>query len=90
MLICQDKVKSQLSHIPIEDTEIYKELRQYRLFKSHEEEIKAYYIFNNAQLEQIISMMPNNTGMLTNIKGFTKEQSERYGADTIRIIQKYL
>lgn len=32
------------SSVPIEETPIYKELREYRLTKSREEKIKAYYM----------------------------------------------
>jgi hypothetical protein len=43
----------------IEDTEIFKELRAYRLAKSREENIKPYFIYNDNQLKDLISKQPN-------------------------------
>jgi superfamily II DNA helicase RecQ len=77
------------SSVPIEETPIYKELREYRLTKSREEKIKAYYIYNNAQLEQIIAEMPETYGKLMQIKGFGDKNCSKYGNAIIDIVKKY-
>ncbi|NLB80277.1 MAG: hypothetical protein GX800_01350 [Clostridiaceae bacterium] len=75
--------------MPIEDTPIYKELREYRIVKSREERIKAYYIYNNAQMEQIIAEMPETYGELMQIKGFADKNCSKYGDAIIDIVKKH-
>jgi superfamily II DNA helicase RecQ len=75
--------------VPIEDTPIYKELREYRIVKSREERIKAYYIYNNAQMEQIIAEMPETYGELMQIKGFADKNCSKYGDAIIDIVKKH-
>jgi len=75
--------------VAVEDTPIYRELREYRLMKSREEGIKPYYIYNNAQLEQIIAFIPETFGELIQVKGFAEVKCNKYGRDIINIVQKY-
>ncbi|TEB12302.1 Nuclease-related domain protein [Pelotomaculum sp. FP] len=77
------------SPVSIENTAIYKELREYRLLKSREEGIKPYYIYNNNQLEQIISLMPETYGELIQIKGFADIKCNKYGDAIINIVKKF-
>jgi len=44
----------------IEDSSLYQELKEYRRMKSKEEGVKAYYIYTNAQMEELISQMPDS------------------------------
>lgn len=80
---------AQVLSVPIEDTPIYKELREYRLLKSKEEGIKPYYIYTNAQLEQIIAVMPETYGELMQIKGFADIKCSKYGDDIINIVKSF-
>jgi len=73
---------------PIEETPIYKELREYRLLTSRSENIKPYYIFNNAQMEQIISLMPETYDQIKQINGFADGKCNKYGDAIINIIKK--
>jgi hypothetical protein len=75
--------------LKIEDTEIYKELKAYRLGKSREENIKAFYIFNNLQMEDLINKMPQNQEDLLKVSGFNKAKCEKYGEEILGIISKY-
>jgi len=56
-----------------------KELREYRLLTSRAEKIKAYYIFNNAQMDEIISLYPKTKEDLLQLKGFGPAKIEKYG-----------
>jgi len=76
--------------IPIENTNIYKELRAYRLFKSRKEDIKPYFIYNNNQLKDLISKMPITREQLLTVQGFAESKALKYGEDIIQIIRKYL
>jgi len=73
----------------IEDTEIYKELKGYRLNKSKEGNIKAFYIYNNLQMEDLIRKMPGNIEELLKVSGFNEVKCSKYGADIINIISRF-
>ena len=75
--------------ISIEQTELYKELKKYRLNKSKEEMVKAYYLYTNVQLEEIVKLKPKTLSELANINGFGKVNCEKYGSDIIDIVKKY-
>lgn len=76
--------------IPIEETEIYKALKEYRLLKCREKQIKAFIIYSNAQLEEIIKLKPIKPEDLIKVSGFNKQRVIDYGKDIIDISKKYL
>lgn len=82
-------IKDASEKIPIEQTELYKELKKYRLNKSKEEMVKAYYLYTNVQLEEIVKLKPKTLSELANINGFGKVKCEKYGSDIIDIVKKY-
>lgn len=63
----------------LEETPLYRELKRYRLEKSRLEKVKAYFIFTNAQLDEIVCRKPKNLEDLGKISGFGKVKCERYG-----------
>jgi hypothetical protein len=83
-------MKAEEECLNIEETEIYKELRAYRLLKSREEKIKPYLIYNNDQLKELISKMPKSKDELKKVNGFSEEKANKYGRDIIVIVSKYL
>jgi len=80
---------SPVASATVEDTPIYQELCAYRLMKTREEGSKPYHIYNNAQLAQIIALMPETLGELVQIKGFGEVKCHKYGEAIINIVQKY-
>ncbi|GAA0359352.1 hypothetical protein GCM10008932_09960 [Alkalibacterium iburiense] len=72
------------------DTDLFGELKAYRLNKSREEKIRAYYIFSDKQLEDLVSKMPRTNIELQSVDGFGKIKAEKYGNDILKIIQPYL
>lgn len=82
----ENKVDQSLS---IEDSPLYKELKSYRLDKSKEENIKAYYVFTNAQLEELIQKMPDSIESIKCISGFGDVKASKYGTDLLAILKKY-
>lgn len=72
----------------IEETPIYQDLKSFRYNKSKEERVKAYFIFNNAQLEQLISMMPRTLKDINLISGFGDVKCQKYGKDILKIIEQ--
>lgn len=75
--------------INVEETSIYKDLKEYRLNRSREEKVKPYFLYNNQELEEIIRVKPKTIDELKSIKGFGDVKCEKYGADIIDIINRY-
>ncbi|NLV21925.1 MAG: helicase [Syntrophomonadaceae bacterium] len=72
----------------IEDTPLYKQLKQYRYDTSKAEGVKAYYIFSNAQLEKLVTVKPKTLDELKTISGFGDVKSQKYGPAILEIIRK--
>ncbi|MFL2098223.1 HRDC domain-containing protein [Marinilactibacillus psychrotolerans] len=74
---------------PVNKTNLYEELKTYRLNKSREENFKAYTIFTNKQLEALIEKMPTTKDDLLAVEGFGETKANKYGLDIVRIMCKY-
>ena len=72
----------------LEDTLLYKELKQYRLETSKAEGNKAYFVFSNTQLEAIIASMPKTLEDIRKISGFGEDKCKRYGNAILEIVKK--
>lgn len=72
-----------------EETPLYQELKRYRYETSKAEGVKAFYIFNNAQLEGLIAGMPRNLDELKKISGFGEVKCEKYGNAIVEIVGKH-
>jgi hypothetical protein len=79
----------KVEEVPIEETEIFKKLKAYRLDKSREEKIKPYFIYNDNQLKDLIAKMPRNKVELQTVSGFGEVKANKYGDDILKIIKKY-
>ncbi|QXE20848.1 HRDC domain-containing protein [Clostridium sp. 001] len=75
--------------VTVKETDIFKELKAYRLHKSREEKIKPYFIYNNNQLKNLILKMPRNKEELQKVAGFGEVKVNKYGDDILKIIDKY-
>lgn len=72
----------------IEDTPIYKALKQYRLETSKAEGVKAYFIYNNAEMLAIIAAMPATLEDLKKISGFGEVKCQKYGEKILEIVRE--
>lgn len=77
------------NNVPVEETELFKELKAYRLQKSREEKMKPYYLYNDNQLRELIRKMPKDRQELIQVPGFGEIKADKYGEDIIGIIAKY-
>lgn len=75
--------------VSLEETDIFKELKAYRLKKSREENIKPYFIYSDNQLKELISKMPRSKEELKNVSGFGEIKANKYGDDILRIVCKH-
>lgn len=81
------KTEQMLSNI--EETDIFKELRAYRLIKSREEKIKPYFIYNDNQIKDLIFRRPKTKEELKMVSGFGETKVEKYGDDILCIMERY-
>jgi len=72
--------------VNLEETEVYKQLKEYRLKKSREENIKPYYIYNNAQMDELIRAMPKTIDEMMRVSGFGEAKCAKYGEDILNVI----
>lgn len=63
-----------------------KRLKEYRLKQSRAERIKPYYIFNDAQMEDLLNKKPRTKEDLLKVSGFGKVKVEKYGEEIIKIL----
>lgn len=85
----EDRSNLVEEEVPMEESDIFKELREFRLKKSSEENVKPYFIYNNNQLKDLILKMPRNKEELKLVKGFGEVKANKYGDDIIDIMGKY-
>lgn len=86
----EDRILEEDMMLSIEETELFKELKEYRLRKSREENIKPYFIYNNSQLKKLIVKMPKTIQELQLVDGFGEWKAKKYGCDILEILNKYL
>ncbi len=71
-----------------EDADSLKEvLKAYRLEKSREEEMRAYYVFKDETIDEIVAKRPATIEALLDIKGLGEKKIEKYGKDILEIIK---
>lgn len=68
------------------DARLYESLRQFRLSVSREENIKAYVIYNNQELEQLVSVKPRTRDELKQVRGFGEWKTQKYGEKILAIV----
>ena len=72
--------------VSIEETNLYKELKKYRLERSKTDGVKPYFIYSNVQLEEITTNKPKTIEELKSIKGFADLKCQKYGEDILNIV----
>jgi hypothetical protein len=63
-------------------------LKSYRLKKSRELNYKAYMVFNNEQMDNLIKQRPTTQDELLSIKGFGPKKVELFGEDILNIFNE--
>lgn len=69
--------------------ELIKELKKFRMDHSRWEGVKPYYIFNDAQMMDLIEKKPRTKEELLRVSGFGQVKAEKYGEELIGIVRKY-
>ncbi|MEK3720590.1 NERD domain-containing protein [Paenibacillus sp. FSL H8-0034] len=68
-----------------DEAQLRLELTAYRLATSKAENIKAYIIYNNNEMEEMIVKYPKSVEELLEVKGFGKVKVEKYGQQILDI-----
>lgn len=63
-------------------------LKKYRFKKAEELHVPAYYIFSNAQMDDLVRKKPKTKEELLKITGFGEKKVASYGEDIIEIVSK--
>lgn len=71
-----------------DDDSLKEALKAYRLEKSREEGMKAYYVFKDETIDEIVAKRPATIEALFDIKGLGEKKIEKYGKDILEIIKK--
>ncbi len=79
--------KTSKAKSEIEDV-LVRKLKEYRLQESRKNNIKPYYIFNDAQMEDLIQKNPKSEKELLEVSGFGAAKVEKYGNDILRILHE--
>lgn len=81
-----ENTKIKTPNIEQKAESLKEQLIQFRKTKSTELNIPAYYIFNNQELELLISIKPKTIEELTNAKILTQVKLKLHGKEIIKII----
>lgn len=81
-----ENTQTKILNIKQKDELLKNKLIQFRKTKSGELNIPAYYIFNNQELEQLISTKPKTIEELTNSKILSQVKVKLHGKEIINII----
>lgn len=68
-----------------DEDQLQEELKSFRLSTSRAEGIKAYFIFNNKEMEDLIAKYPRTEEELLTVKGFGQTKVEKYGQEILDI-----
>jgi len=66
--------------------EINKNMFNARLETSRKEDIPAYCVFNNSEMEDLIEKYPITLEKMYEVKGFGKTKIEKYGEEILGIM----
>lgn len=83
----EPSIAASLEIVPASTNELEALLKKYRLEKSRQTGLKAYHIFTNKTLEELVEKRPVTIEELRKIKGIGEKKIEDYGAEIIQVIR---
>lgn len=82
-----EQASAETNEVREEDREeLIKKLKAFRLEQSRKEGIKPYYIFNDAQMNDLLDKYPTNKQELLSVAGFGEVKVEKYGDMILAIL----
>ena len=89
-IMTESTIKKEEENVALNDdvrNELIKRLKSFRVEQSRKENVKPYFIFNDAQMNDLIDKQPKTKEELLKVSGFGNVKVEKYG-DTILMILK--
>ncbi len=80
------EVKQTSSTMNRED--VVRKLKAFRLEQSRKENIKPYYIFNDAQMNDLIEKNPKSKDELLHVSGFGNTKVQKYGDEILKCLKE--
>lgn len=74
----------------LSDEELALALKKFRKRLADETERKAFYIFTNKTLDELVEMRPSTLDALRNIEGIGEKKLEEFGLELVKIIKESL
>jgi superfamily II DNA helicase RecQ len=69
-----------------QNIDLVAKLKAFRLEKSREEDVKAYYVFTDKQMHDLIARMPKSPEELMEVSGFGPVKVEKYGRSILALL----
>lgn len=84
-----EEVEKHDNYVEDSNLEVYRLLKKYRLETSRKEGVKPYFIFNNAEMDELIKVNPKSKSELLQVKDFGQKKIEKYGDEILEILNKH-
>ena len=86
--VVNEKVETVLKQSPKKDIKLVtEELKKFRLETSRKENIPAYCVFNNSEMDDLIKKYPVTQEKMFEVKGFGPQKIEKYGKGILDIMR---
>lgn len=79
--------KYTLPKLSVKEDTLYEKLRDFRLNMSREKGMKAFYVFGNSTLNELVEQKPTSKKELLAIKGIGNKKIEEFGEAIIGIVK---
>lgn len=74
----------------IEDTELFQELKEWRMAKAKELNVFAFVVLTDNAMAQVVINLPKTMDDLMKLHGFGKNNCAQYGEQILEIVKKYI
>lgn len=86
--IMVDSEEAVTADLKMSQEDLIKRLKVFRLEQSRLENIKPYFIFNDAQMADLITKAPKSPEELLTVSGFGSVKAEKYGEKILAILKE--
>ena len=74
----------------VEDTQLFKDLKEWRMAKAKELNVFAFVVLSDNAMAQVVINLPKSMDELMKLHGFGKNNCAQYGEQILEIVKKYL
>ena len=74
----------------IEDTQLFQDLKEWRMAKANELNVFAFVVLTDNAIAQVVINLPKTMDELMKLRGFGKNNCAQYGEQILEIVKRYL